>query len=157
MWKLAVFALALSATAAVADDAPATRRAPPPATCKVDAPVVFTIDHRVDPGSNLDTSQVTLRDSGAWSRTVTSGGKAGTPTAGCLPKATNDEVTALLKAAPWTVTHRRITCKARSVSYAVCSVNGKEVYTQKVCGADALDAKSQAAVDRISELVDQKP
>ncbi len=134
----------------------------PPPLCPVEGPVVFTIDHRTDPGATVDTSRVELHANGSFHWLVTTVGKTPSRTPGptgngCLPKASNDQVTAALKAAPWTLTHRRITCKARSVSFTVFSVNGKEVYTERVCGADALDAKSQAAIDLIVPLIDHAP
>jgi hypothetical protein len=162
---LALFAILGSLGVACADGAaapaapaPAAPPAAPPAppapaagdaSCKPGGKVVFEIDHRVEPGAKVGTSTSKLYASGAWTHDETDGdGKAQPPTTGCLGKAAADDVGASLKAAPWKITMARIRCMAMSPQYVEFLVNGKRVYTQKLCSGQTLDDKSRAALDK---------
>ena len=141
------------ASAAEADPpAPAAPRAPPaPAAdaCKPTGHVLLEIDHRVEPGAKLATSTVKLFGTGAWTHDETDAdGKPQPQTSGCLARPEVKQLASLLHSAPWKVTTARIHCMAMSSSYTEYQVDGKLVFTQKLCSGQSLDDKSRAALDK---------
>jgi hypothetical protein len=136
--------------------APAAPAAPPAAdACKATGAVVFQIDHKVEPGAKLATSAVKLYASGAWTHDETDAeGKAQAQATGCLARPDVKQVADALHAAPWKITTARIHCMAMSSSYTEYRVDGKPVFTQKLCSGQSLDAKSQAALDKAIALVE---
>jgi hypothetical protein len=130
--------------------APAT-----PADCKPTGGAVFQIDHKVEPGAKLATSAVKLHGNGAWTRAeVDPEGKAQPQTAGCLARPEVKQVTDALHAAPWKLTTARIHCMAMSPQFTEYRVDGKLVFTQKLCSGQSLDDKSRAALDKAIALVE---
>jgi hypothetical protein len=139
--KLALLATLALATPAFADP------------CKTEGTPLVVIDHQAL--AKQPTSITTLFAGGGW--TITGKDAAGKPTAtrkGCLDKAALAKVEADVKA-PWTVTQKRINCKLAATTWTVDSVNGKEVFTERVCGRDVLDEKSAAALADIHAVLDK--
>jgi len=117
--------------------------------------VVFEVDHRAVPGAKLATSTIKLHGNGAWVRVETNpDGQALAPTSGCLGKAELKQLVDGLHAAPWKVTTARVHCMAMSSSFTEYQVDGKLVFTQKLCSGQTLDDKSRAAIDFAAAQVD---
>ena len=113
------------------------------------------IDHKVEPGAKLATSAVKLYASGAWSNAdVDAEGKAQPQTTGCLARPDVKPIADALKAAPWKITTAQIHCMAISPQYTEYRVDGKLVFTQKLCSGKNLDDKSRAALDKAIALVE---
>jgi hypothetical protein len=137
--------------------APAAPPAPPPASdgCKPTGAVVFQIDHKVDPGAKLATSVVKLYATGAWTRDETDPeGKPQPRASTCVARPDVKQVADALHAAPWKVTTARIHCMAMSPAYTEYRVDGKLVFTQKLCSGQTLDDKSRAALDKAIALAE---
>jgi hypothetical protein len=163
----AVFLVACAPSASAEPSAPAAPR-PAPATpaapaapaapadaCKASGAVVFQIDHKVEPGAKLATSAVKLYASGAWTHAeVDAEGKAQPQTTSCLARPDVKQVTDALHAAPWKTTTARIHCMAMSPQFTEYRVDGKLVFTQKLCSGQNLDDKSRAALDKAIALVE---
>jgi hypothetical protein len=116
--------------------------------CKPAGNVVFEIDHRAMPGAKLATSTVKLFGGGAWTRTETSAeGQALAPTSGCLGKQDAKHIASELRSVPWKVTTARVHCMAMSATFTEYQVDGKLVFTQKLCSGQSLDDRSRAALD----------
>lgn len=149
--KLAIVVLALLplACASSAEAAPPAAPKPPQAdACKPSGKVVFEIDHRTIDGAKLPTSAVKVFGNGAWTRQDTDAdGKAPPPTAGCLDKAYAKELAQSLRSVPWKVTTAQVHCMAVSPQFTEYRVEGKLVFTQKLCSGQNLDEKSRAALD----------
>jgi hypothetical protein len=164
---LAVLPLACASAVAAPNSPPpgpapapaAPRPAPPaPAACRPTGAVLFEIDHRVDPGAKLATSTTKVFSNGAWTHDETDAdGKALAQTKGCYPKPDVQKLQATLAGAEWKVTTARIHCMAVSPSFVVYLVNGKPVFTRKLCSGQDLDEKSrtklQAAIEQVEGTV----
>ncbi len=160
--------LACAQGASAASDTPARPASPPaphapvappqaPAAdaCKPSGSVVFEVDHRAVPGAKLATSTIKLHGNGAWVRVETnSDGQALAPTSDCLGRAELKQLVDGLHAAPWKVTTARVHCMAVSSTFTEYQVDGKLVFTQKLCSGQTLDDKSRAALDYAAAQVD---
>jgi hypothetical protein len=153
---LAILPLACAPTASAAPDTPAKPANPghgaadkPADACKPSGKVVFEIDHRVEPGAKLATAEVKLYPTGAWTRDAADAdGKAEPQTTGCIARADYKQIADALRAAPWKVTTARVHCMAMSSTFTEFQVDGKKVFTQKLCSGHTLDDKSRAALER---------
>lgn len=144
------------ATAAASPDAPA-KPAPPPDSCRATGKVVFEIDHRVEPGAKLATSAVKVFANGAWTRDESDAdGKALPQRSGCLAKADAKQLETTLADAPWKITKAQVHCMAMSAAFTVYQVNGKPVFTQKLCSGESLDDKSRAKLDAATAQVERE-
>lgn len=159
----AVLLVACASSASAEPSAPAAPKPAPaapstpaaPAACKPTGAAVFQIDHKVEPGAKLKTSAVKLYPGGAWTHDeVDAEGKAQPQTAGCLAQPDVKQVIDALRAAPWKITTARIRCMAMSPQYTEYRVDGKLVFTQKLCSGQSLDDKSRVALDKAIALVE---
>jgi hypothetical protein len=126
-----------------------------PATCKPVGNVVFAIDHRAVPDAKLATATVKLFGDGAWTRVETTAeGQAQPATSGCLARQDAKHVASELRSAPWKVTTARVHCMAMSSTFTEFRVDGKLVFTQKLCSGQSLDDKSKAALDAAIAMVE---
>ena len=158
----AVLLVACASSASAEPPAPAAPRpgpaappAPAPAACKPTGAAVFQIDHKVEPEAKLATSAVKLYPTGAWTHDQTDAeGKAQPLTTGCLAKPEIKQVADALHAAPWNITTARVHCMAMSSQFTEYRVDGKLVFTQKLCSGQNLDDKSRAALDKAIALVE---
>jgi hypothetical protein len=126
-----------------------------PAACKPTGTAVFQIDHKVEPGAKLATSAVKLYPTGAWTHDQTDAeGKAQPQASGCLARPDVKQVVDALHAAPWKITTARVHCMAMSSQFTEYRVDGKLVFTQKLCSGQNLDDKSRAALDKAIALVE---
>ncbi|HMG57354.1 MAG TPA: hypothetical protein VK601_27835 [Kofleriaceae bacterium] len=143
-------AIALPACATAAADPDKAPKAPPPAeACKPGGKVVFEIDHRVEPGVAQPTSTLKLFAGGAWTRDATGAdGKPQPPTTGCVAAPDYKQLADAIHAAPWKISNARVHCMAMSPQFTEFRVDGKVVFTQKLCSGQSLDDKSRAALDR---------
>ena len=117
--------------------------------------MVFEVDHRAVPGAKLATSTIKLHGNGAWIRVETNpDGQALAPTSGCLGRTELKQLVDGLHAAPWKVTTARVHCMAMSSTFTEYQVDGKLVFTQKLCSGQTLDDKSRAAIDFAAAQVD---
>jgi hypothetical protein len=153
---LAILPLACAPTASAAPDTPARPATPghdtadkPADACKPTGKVVFEIDHRVEPGAKLATSATKLYPTGAWTRDATDAdGKPEPQATGCVASADYKQLADALRAAPWKVTTARVHCMAMASNFTEFQLDGKKVFTQKLCSGHTLDDKSRAALER---------
>jgi hypothetical protein len=143
------------ASAAAAPDTPA-----PPATrpdaCRASGKVIFEIDHRVDPGAKLPTSAVKVFATGAWIREESDAdGKPLAQHTGCLARPDVKQLETTLHGAPWKIAKAQFHCMAVSAQFTVYQVDGKPVFTDRLCSGESLDNKSRAKLDAAIALVDQ--
>jgi len=151
----AVLLLACAPSAVAAPDKPAPPARPAEA-CRPSGKVVFEIDHRVDPGAKLPTSAVQVFATGGWLREETDAdGKPIPPHTGCLAKADAKQLETTLAGAPWKVSKAQIHCMAMSAQFTVYQVDGKPVFTDRLCSGESLDEKSRAKLDAAIKLVEQ--
>jgi hypothetical protein len=152
---LALLPLACAPSATAAPDTPA-----PPAqradACRATGKVIFEIDHRVDPGAKLPTSTVKVFASGAWLREDTDpDGKPLPPRTGCLARTDAKQLETTLQGAAWKITKAQIHCMAMTAQFTVYQVDGKTVFTDRLCSGESLDDKSRAKLNAAIALVDQ--
>jgi len=151
---LALLPLACASNAAAAPDAP-SRPAAHADSCSAAGAVVFEIDHRVNPGAKLATSTVKVFASGAWTRDEIDGdGKAAARRTGCIAKPELKQLETTLSGATWKVETARMHCMAFSAEFTEYQVNGKLVFTQRLCSGLSLDANSRAKLDAAIATVD---
>lgn len=144
---LAVGTFACASSAVAAPGAP-TKAAPRGDSCRPTGAVLFEIDHRVDPGAKLPASTIKVFANGAWTRDETDAdGKAAAQRTGCVGKPGLKQLADTLHGAPWKVTTARIHCMAVSAAFTVFQVDGKPVFTQRLCSGESLDDKSRAKLD----------
>ena len=159
---LAACSLACASIAGPATAAPDTRPAPradKPAAqataCPATGKLLFEVDHKVSPGAKLGTATTKLFATGAWTRDDTDAdGNALPQTSGCLAKPELKQVAGSLHSAPWKVTTARIKCMAVSPQFTEYHIDGKLVFTQRLCSGQSLDARSQAALDAATKRVE---
>jgi len=161
---LAVLPLACTPSATAAPDKPAApapspdKPAPPRRAdaCRASGKVTFEIDHRVDSGAKLPTSTVKVFASGAWTRDETDAdGKALPQRTGCLAKPDAKQLEAALAGAAWKVTKAQFHCMAMTPQFTVYQVDGKPVFTDRLCSGESLDEKSRTKLDAAVALVEQ--
>jgi hypothetical protein len=150
--KLLAITLALGPACATAAADPADtgpRQAARADACKPTGKVVFEIAHKIEPGAKLSTSTVKLYATGAWTRDeVDADGKAQPQAGGCVAKPDYQPLADALHAAPWKITTAKVHCMAMSSNFTEFHVDGRRVFTQKLCSGQALDDKSRAALER---------
>jgi hypothetical protein len=155
---LALLPLACASAAAAPDKPPAptpSAGAQQPDKCRPAGAVVFAIDHRVDAGAKLAIWTTKVFASGAWTRDDTDAeGKAAPQRTGCLAKPDLQQLQTTLSGAPWKVTKASIHCMAMSSEFTVYQVNGKPVFTRRLCSGEALDDKSRGKLDAAVAQVD---
>jgi hypothetical protein len=160
MKLLAALSLACASGAAAAPIASPKPPEPKPAepkpdACKPTGNVVFTIDHRAIPDAKLATSTVKLFGDGAWTKVETTAeGQAQPATGGCHSKQDAKHIASELRSAPWKITNAKVHCMAMSSTFTEFRVDGKLVFTQKLCSGQSLDDKSKAALDAAIALVE---
>jgi hypothetical protein len=153
--KIAALALLAFGCAATATAEPAPKpapapapapRHPPPKGCVAKGTPVLQIDHKAEPGAKLATSAFRLYESGAWTyEPKDAEGKPEPAKRGCLSADEKTAVKADLDA-PWKVTTAQFHCMAYSSAFTEYTVNGKLVYTAKLCSGKTLDEASQKAL-----------
>jgi len=145
---LALACLTLAcATTAGAQPAPPARKAPPPKGCVARGTPILEVDRKADKGAKLATSSFKIFESGAWTyESVDAEGKAGEPRRGCFAGDDLAKVKEDVKA-PWKVTTAKFHCMAYSASFVEYLVNGKLVYTARVCSGQTLDDASTKALE----------
>jgi hypothetical protein len=161
---LTALALACAPSATAAPDHPAapTPPAAPAAperradACRASGKVTFEIDHRIDPGAKLPTSTIKVFASGAWTREETDAdGKALPQRTGCLARPDARQLETTLAGAAWKVTKAQFHCMAMTPQLTVYQVDGKAVFTDRLCSGESLDDKSRAKLDAAIALVEQ--
>jgi hypothetical protein len=151
---VAAASLACASTATAAPDT-AARPAAAPDDCRPAGPVLFEIDHRVDPGAKLASSSLRVFTNGAWQVDQTDAdGKPAAPVTGCLSRSDRKQLEAVLQGASWKVTTAKFHCMAMSSAFTVYQVNGKPVFTQRLCSGQSLDDKSKAKLDAATAQMD---
>ena len=151
---LALLTFACGSNATAAPSKPAAPTAP---ACSPTGDVLFEADHRVDPGAKAATWTVKVFTNGAWTRSeIDAQGKPAAPRAGCFTPSDLKLLQTTLSGAAWKVTTSEIHCMAFSAESTVFHVNGKQVYTQRLCSGDSLDDKSRAKLDVASAQVDSE-
>lgn len=164
---VALACLSLACATAGAEPQPAppaapapARKLPPPKGCVARGTPIFELDHGHTPGAKLTSSSFRIYASGAWIfDTKDADDKAGLPMRGCFAGADLDAIRADLTV-PWKTTTARIHCMAMSPAFSEYKVNGKLVFTQKLCSGVSLDEaseKSRTDLDARAAAVDSKP
>ena len=116
--------------------------------CEATGTAKIVIAHKVDGDSKLPTSTFSIFDSGAWTYTASNAVAQN----GCFIGA-DLEAVKKDEAVPWKTTTAKMHCMAYSAEYTEVSVDGKLVYTQRLCNGVSLDAASQAALTHLESLV----
>ena len=154
---LAVLPLACASAAAAPEPAGPGKGAPKKDACEATGRVVFEIDHRVEPGAKLATSTIRVHASGAWTRDESDAdGRALAQRSGCFARADLKQLESTLHGAPWKITKAQIHCMAVSSTFTVYLVDGKTVFTQKLCSGESLDDKSRAKLDAATAQVERE-
>lgn len=149
---LVSLACAASTPAAAEPPAPPARRAD---ACRTTGKVTFAIAHRVEPGAKLPTSSIKVFAGGGWTRDETDAdGKALAQRTGCLARPDARQLETTLAGAPWKITRAQFHCMAVSTQFTVYQVDGKTVFTDKLCSGESLDDKSRAKLDAAIALVE---
>jgi hypothetical protein len=156
---LAILLFACASSATASPPAPPKPAAPAPApradACHPTGAVLFEIDHRVDPGAKLGTSATKVFTNGAWTHDEADGdGKAAAQRTGCIAQPDVKQLEATLHGATWKVSTARMHCMAVTAQFTVYQVDGKPVFTQRLCSGEALDDKSRARLDAAIKLVE---
>lgn len=129
-----------------------TAHAAPPPRCTASGTPLVELDE-------LDRTTAVYRD-GSWTRELHPNGKLATsPDAHqsrCLGNDVIAKIEAKLKAARWTISHP-IHCMAISAARTIVKINGKVVFTERMCNPDALDDASARALLDIERLMDAGP
>jgi hypothetical protein len=165
MTKTLCLASLLLASLAGAQPQPPTPPGPPPLTeadvqrfrpsCEAKGPVLFEIDHRAPADSHLETSELVVYASGAWTlHSRTGDDKPGREAAGCLREPLVRRIRADLDDATWTVGRNHITCRAMALGSVEYRANGQLVWTARVCSPEVLDATSRGKLAEIVKLLD---
>jgi hypothetical protein len=155
LMKLLALATFACASGAAASPPAVSKPAPPTEACRATGAVLFEIDHRVDPGAKLGTSMVKVFANGAWTRDETDGdGKAVAQRTGCVAKSDLQQLAATLHGAAWKVNVARMHCMAVSATFTVFQVDGKPVFTQRLCSGESLDEPSQTRLDAAVKQVE---
>jgi hypothetical protein len=155
---LALLPLACASAAAAPDRPPppaptAPAPSPPAGTrpdqCRPAGAVLFEIDHRAEPGAKLATWTTRVYASGAWTRDDRDADGKAAPqrVGGCLARPELKQLETTLANAPWKVTTATIRCMAISSEFTVYLVQGKQVFTRRLCSGESLDDKSRAKLD----------
>jgi hypothetical protein len=157
--KIAALALLAfgCATTATADPAPAPAapapRHPPAKGCVAKGTPVLVIDHKADAQAKLATSTFKLYESGAWTLDGKDAeGKAAEPKRGCFSADDKKVLDADLEV-EWKVTTAQFHCMAYSPAFTEYTVNGKLVYTARLCSGKTLDEASQKALTDLEARV----
>jgi hypothetical protein len=157
--------IAASFSTAGAEPTPPTPPGPPPPpsptrlmqTCEEKGVPLFEIDHRVEPRLEdvvMETSELVLYPSGAWSYTSHDGnGKTTHHAAGCLRHQVLETIEHDLKEATWTVKTNAAKCMVASLGYVEYSSRGKVVWTQRTCQLEYLDETSRRSLDEIEKIL----
>jgi hypothetical protein len=136
---------------AVAGAQPAPRK--PMKECMARGTPIFEIDRRVDPGTKMPTSTFKLYDTGAWTfDTADAEGKAAEPKRGCIAGDDLAKTKDDLKV-DWKVSNAKFHCMAFSPQFTEFSVNGKIVYTARLCNGQTLDEASTKALGDLQARV----
>lgn len=117
-----------------------TAAAPPAPTCEATGTPKLVIAHKADAGTKFPTSTFSIFDTGAWTFTASNAVAQN----GCFSGADLDAVKKDI-AVPWKTTTAKVHCMAYSSTFTEVTVDGKLVYTQRMCNGVSLDAASQAA------------
>lgn len=135
---------------AIAEEAPVNAIAPRSTSCKPNGAVWFELEY-VDSTPKAARSAVKIYANGATTITHKREANETVRNARCIPAREMLYIEGLLKKAPWKVTRPKntATCMATSTESTVVKVFGKTVFTEVVCSAAVLDAKS---VKNLAEL-----
>ncbi len=143
MTKLLLASLIALPALSLAQPAPPTPPGPPPPgarphVCKQAGPMLLEIDEN-------KTAVTKLFTDGAFDKkTFDDKGKLTSEASGCLDDKDLRRLTKEINAAPWTVRTDMIHCMAISHDITTYKVDGKAVYSERLCG-DPLDDVSEAA------------
>jgi hypothetical protein len=143
--------IACVSPAAVADPAQDRTR---PACAEAKGPALVAVD-RIKTGTqgSPDRSQTaTIFDDGAWSMNDSLGGK---PASGCVPDGDFKRVKDELAQATWQIAHAKFRCMMMSLVRTEYTVQGKLVWTAKVCSGETLDKASAAAITDVDAIVEK--
>lgn len=149
--KLLLASLLALPALSLAQPAPPTPPGPPPPgarphVCKQEGTVLFEIDQNKSVVTKL------FVDGAFDKKTFDDKGKLTSESSGCMEDAPLRRATKEINAAPWHVRTDMIHCMAISNDVAVYKVNGKTVYTERLCG-DPLDDASAAALRDVSDTL----
>ncbi|MBV8762761.1 MAG: hypothetical protein JO257_36085 [Deltaproteobacteria bacterium] len=148
---LALACLSFACATAGAEPQPAApppvpaRRLPPPKGCVARGTPMFEIAHDHEAGAKLGTSSFRIYASGAWQfDSKNADGHDDEPMRGCFAGADLDAIRADVKV-DWKTSTAQVHCMAVSPAFTVYKVNGKIVFTQKLCSGVSLDEASEKA------------
>ncbi len=132
----------------LAEEAPPPLAKPPVASCRPIGTPMFEIHKRSDLAT--PTSTLKLYSTGAWTfHPIDASGRLGAVTSGCLPRSTLASLRTSVVESPWDTEISGLTCKAYSANFTEYFVNGRLEYTARLCGREALDQTSLAAIKQI--------
>jgi hypothetical protein len=89
---------------------------------------------------------------GAWALDTRVAGQAETHQEHCLGRDVMAKIEADVAAASWTISHP-IHCMAISLDYMIVKIDGRKVFTERMCNPDQLDDKSARMLAEIEQLM----
>ncbi len=123
---------------------------PGPSTCAARGTPMFEIRERAD--MQLSTSTTKVYASGAWTFTpVDKDGRVGRTSRGCFDQRTLSSIRKAVQRAPWTITHPKIMCFAYSPRFTQYVLNGRVMFTQRMCGGEQADDQTKLALDFVEQ------
>lgn len=158
-------AKALADVRAIVEQAVPTSTAPTPPgpptglaqpSCTRSGGVLYEEESRPESRSSpMSTFQITVYDGGAWER-VERDAKAKVigQSNGCLDAAQRKTVRDALANKRWQITPNQATCDAVSAVFFIQRVHGKEVFRDRMCNSQGLDADSAKAIETVRTLVE---
>ena len=123
-----------------------SRKPPPPKGCVAKGTPEVEIDHGPIGTGKQASWTFKIYESGAWTyETKDADGKAGEPKRGCFA---GEDLTAIKAdvAVSWKVSPVGMHCMAMATTEDKVLVNGKQVFTEKMCNSQKLDDASAKAL-----------
>lgn len=125
---------------------------PPPVSCTPSGTPLVELEDR-------DRTTAIYSD-GSWTRDAHPNGalvtSPGAHQQHCFAKDVVAKIEADIKAASWMISHP-VHCMAVSSARTIVKINGKVVFTERMCNPDALDDTSARLLAEIERLVDASP
>ena len=111
---------------------------------------MFEIRERAD--TQLSTATTKIYSSGAWTFTpVDKDGHVGRTSRGCFDQRTLTSIRKAVQRAPWTISHPQIMCFAYSPRFTQYVLNGRLMFTQRMCGGEQTDDQTLDAITLVKQ------
>jgi hypothetical protein len=122
------------------------------ATCEAAGTPMVEIRERAEIA--METSTTKIYASGAWTfQPVDKDGHLGTFERGCFDRKELRDIREAVKRAPWKVTESRIRCFAYDPSFTDWVVDGRLLFTERMCSGKTADAETMDAISLVKQMV----